>query len=101
MLLASFAGEEAAAVRTAVRKGVRDDPSELLLNECTNCLSNVVAADKFSDVGPPLMMVRELLTLLLVEEELVGEALKLEERFFLPIILSYLQIDRGWMDVVA
>ena len=77
-----------AAVRTAVRKGVRDDPSmELLWNECTNCLSNVVAADKFSGVGPPLTMVRVLLLLLVVEEELVGEALKLEERFRLPIIV--------------
>ena len=80
-LIASFAGEEAEAVRTAVRKGVR--PSEF--NECTNCLSKVVAADKFSDVGP-LKTTRELLALLVVEEELVGEALKLEERFFLPIV---------------
>ena len=75
-------GEEAAA-RTAVRKGVR--PSELW-NECTNCLSKVVAADIFSDVGP-LKTGRELeWLLLLVEELLVGKALKLEERFRLPII---------------
>ena len=80
-------GGEAEAVHTAVRKGVR--PVSELWNElCTNCLSKVVAADKFSDVGPPLTMVRVLLLalLLLVEEVLVGEALKLEERFFLPII---------------
>lgn len=88
MLLASFAGGEAEeAVRTAVRKGVRP-VSELVLNECTNCLSKVVAADKFSDVGPLLMVLRVLLPLLaLLVEELVGEALtKLEERFRLPII---------------